>query len=123
MTISPKPNLQLVYVSDIERSRAFYQALFNAEPVFSSPRYVAFSAGGEAIFAIWTGGTTPDVAAPRFSEIGIMLPTNKDVDSLFEEWRKNPAINIVREPYNEVFGRTFLAKDPDGHIIRVSPLD
>lgn len=123
MTISPKPNLQLIYVSDIERSTAFYKTLFNAEPVFSSPRYVAFAAGGEALFAIWTGGRTPDIAAPRFSEIGIMLPSNEEVDRLFEEWQKNPDIKIVQEPHTEVFGRTFLVADPDGHIIRVCLLD
>lgn len=59
MPVSPKPNLQLVYVSDIERSTAFYKTIFKSEPVFSSPRYVAFAAtdSGKALFAIWTGGT------------------------------------------------------------------
>lgn len=123
MALSAKPNLQLVYVSDIERSTTFYKTIFNAEPLFSSPRYVAFSAGGEALFAIWTGGQKPDATAPRFSEIGIMLPSGEDVLGLFEVWRQNPDIKIVREPYSEVFGLTFLAEDPDGHIIRVCPLD
>jgi predicted enzyme related to lactoylglutathione lyase len=118
-----KPNLQLIYVSDIALSMNFYKTLFCSEPVFTSPRYVAFDAGGEAIFAIWTGGTTPDLTIPRFSEIGIMSPSNNDVDNLFEEWQKNPDIKIVQKPYTEVFGRTFLISDPDGHIIRVSPLD
>ena len=123
MTVSPKPNLQLIYVSDIERSTTFYKTLFNSKPMFTSPRYVVFPVDGEAMFALWTGGTKPDVTAPRVSEIGIMLPSNDDVIHLFDEWRKNPDIKIVREPYTEVFGRTFLAEDPDGHIIRVSPLD
>lgn len=122
--ITPKPNLQLIYVSDIKRSTDFYQALFNTEPVFSSPRYVAFSAGaGDALFAIWTGGTKPDANAPRFSEIGIMLPSNEAVENLYQEWKKNPKIHILQEPITEVFGLTFLVKDPDGHIIRVCPLD
>jgi len=123
MTINPKPNLQLIYVSDIKRSTNFYKMLFKAEPVFSSPRYVAFSAGDEALFAIWTGGTTPDVTIPRFSEVGIMLPSNEDVDRLYEEWKQNPTIKVVQEPQIEVFGLTFLVQDPDGHIIRVCPLN
>ncbi|PHM73452.1 VOC family protein [Xenorhabdus kozodoii] len=118
-----KPNLQLIYVSDIERSTAFYSTIFNAEPVFSSPRYVAFSAGKEAIFAIWGGGEQPDNAVPRFSEIGIMLPSCEEVDQLFEQWQQNANIEIQQEPYTDVFGRTFLVKDPDGHMIRVCPLD
>ena len=123
MLIQPKPNLQLIYVSDIKRSTDFYSTLFNCEPVFSSPRYVAFTAGNGALFAIWTGGTTPDSTVPRFSEIGIMLPSNQDVDLLFEKWKTNPNIKIVQEPHTEIFGRTFLVKDPDGHVIRVCPLD
>jgi len=125
MTITPKANLQLVYVSDISRSTAFYKDIFKSAPVFSSPRYVAFAAdaNGEALFAIWTGGDKPDMAAPRFSEIGIMLPSNEEVDRLFNKWRDKAEIIVVREPYDEVFGRTFLVKDPDGHIIRICPRD
>lgn len=121
--IAPKPNLQLVYVTDIKRSSDFYKTLFNAEPVFASPRYVAFSAGGEAVFAIWTGGTAPDLKVPRFSEIGIMLSSNEEVDQLFDKWKKIPHIKVVQEPRMEVFGQTFLVSDPDGHIIRVCRRD
>ena len=123
MTVSTRANLQLVYVSDIERSTAFYKTIFKIEPLFTSPRYVAFSASGEALFAIWTGGEKPEASVPRYSEIGIMLPTNADVDRLYEEWRHNSDIKVVREPYTEVFGRTFLVADPDGHIIRVCMVD
>ena len=72
MTVSRKPNLQLVYVSDIERSTAFYKTLFNAEPVFSSPRYVAFAAGGDALFAIWTGGGNEELNADGGKSIRLL---------------------------------------------------
>ena len=123
--MDPKANLQLIYVSDIERSTIFYKMLFKSEPVFSSPRYVAFDAGGggKTLFAIWTGGKSPDKAASRFSEIGIMLSSDEEVDHLFNEWKKNPEIKIVQELHNDVFGHTFLVEDPDGHIIRVCKVD
>lgn len=121
--VAVSPNLQLVYVSDIERSSAFYKLLFKKNPIFTSPRYVAFSASGAALFAIWSGGDKPELQTPRYSEIGIMLPTGQDVDNLYNEWKMNPNIHVVKEPYTEIFGRTFLIKDPDGHMIRVSPLD
>lgn len=123
MTTSAKPNLQLIYVSDIKLSTDFYKMLFKSEPVFSSPRYVAFSAGEGALFAIWTGGRTPETDVPRFSEVGIMLPSNDAVDRLFEEWKNNSEIKVLQEPCTEIFGRTFLVQDPDGHVIRVCPLD
>ncbi|MCF6807159.1 VOC family protein [Thiotrichales bacterium 19S9-12] len=117
------PNLQLVYVSDIEQSTTFYKKLFNTEPSFSSPRYVTFSASGEALFALWSGGDKPEKSIQRFSEIGIMLPSSHDVDQLFEQWQNDISIDIIQKPSTEVFGRTFLVKDPDGHIIRVCPFD
>jgi hypothetical protein len=30
---------------------------------------------------------------------------------------------VVEEPHDEVFGRTFVVADPDGNLIRVSPID
>lgn len=54
-----------------------------------------------------------------FSEIGIMLPIDQDVDDLYEKLKQNADIDIEQKPQTEVFGRTFLVKDPDGHIIRV----
>ncbi len=50
------PNLQLVYVSNVEYSTAFYKFIFKKEPVFISPRYVAFASSGDALFALWSGG-------------------------------------------------------------------
>lgn len=120
---SPIANLQLVYVSDIDRSRQFYTTLFNTDPIYTGTRYVAFAVNNDTRFAIWANGSNPDVTITRFNEIGIMLPGNHDVDALYEQWKENPAITIIQKPVTEVFGRTFLVKDPDGHIIRVCPKD
>lgn len=59
-------NLQLIYVSDIARSTAFYQQLFAAKPVFTSPQYVAFAGSGDALFALWSGTAPDTAAAPRY---------------------------------------------------------
>ncbi|HDZ8879035.1 VOC family protein [Aeromonas dhakensis] len=116
-------NLQLIYVSDMERSKAFYNYLLNTTPVFETPRYVAYGVDGQALFALWTGGATPQIDTPRYHEIGIMLPSGKDVDELFELWSNKPQVKILQEPQTEIFGRTFLVADPDGHVIRICPLD
>lgn len=118
-------NLQLIYVSDIEASSTYYSQLFCAEPEFISPRYVAFrtSDAEQPLFALWTGGNAPDRDAPRYSEIGMMLPTHQEVHDFYDACTTNSAIDVEQELYEEVFGPTFTIKDPDGHIIRVSPLD
>lgn len=44
------------------------------------------------------------------------------VDETFTRWVAKGA-HIVAEPHDDVFGRTFLVADPDGNLIRVSPVD
>ncbi|QEK38226.1 glyoxalase [Candidatus Cytomitobacter indipagum] len=123
MTISTKPNLQLIYVSDIKRSTAFYEKLFDAKPIVSMENYVAFSAGGDSVFSICIRlEHEPKYDAERFSEIGIMLPSNEDVDRFFEKCKNELNAKVVQEPITECFGRTFLIADPDGHIIRSCPV-
>lgn len=53
----------------------------------------------------------------------MMLPSGDAVDQLFEVWRCKPQLKILQEPWSEIFGRTFLVADPDGHVIRVCLLD
>ncbi|WP_235737685.1 VOC family protein [Nocardioides alcanivorans] len=120
----PRPNLFLTYVTDTERSTAFYGELFEMEPVFTSPRYVAFEVAPGVLFAVWSG--RPDAATPatpRTSEVGLMVPGEASVvDDLFRAW-KAKGVTVVDEPYDEPFGRTFVVADPDGNLIRVSPTD
>ena len=118
-----KPNLQLIYVSVITTSTEYYKKLFNIEPFFVTPRYVAFKIDGDADFAIWSGGDVPDKNAPRYSEIGINLNSDDEVVAFYNELKGTDDIHIEKELYTEVFGKTFLVKDPDGHIIRVSSKD
>ncbi|MGV0409540.1 VOC family protein [Corynebacterium resistens] len=115
------PNLFLVYVSDAGKATEFYSSLFGMTPVFTSPRYVAFEVAPNVLFAVWTGAEQPVSAEiPRCSEVGLMH--DGDIDELFERW-KSAGVRVVSEPYDEVFGRTFVVSDPDGNLVRVSPFD
>ncbi|CAM2881531.1 VOC family protein [Cutibacterium acnes] len=118
------PNLFLTYVSDAKRSTAFYSDLFDIESNFTSPRYVAFEVTPGALFAIWTGrngDTTRDT--PRTSEIGLMVPrSSAAVDDAYREGVAK-GVHVIEEPHDDVFGRTFVIANPDGNLIRVSPVD
>tara|TARA_B100001094_G_C18195716_1_gene810747 strand:- start:9309 stop:9695 length:387 start_codon:yes stop_codon:yes gene_type:complete len=121
-----RPNLQLIYVSNIEKSTLFYKNIFNLEPTLVTPRYVAFSVmptNDEVTFALWTGADFPDRESARFSEIGIMLRNDKEVEKLYQSWSTRSEIHFEQEIYADVFGLTFLIRDPDGHIIRVCSVD
>ena len=120
----PTPNLFLTYVSDAETSTAFYSDLFDMQPSFISPRYVAFEISKDVLFAVWTGHNTHmEKQAPRTSEIGLMLdgPATR-INETYRLW-KSKGVQIVQPPYDDVFGRTFVVADPDGNLIRVSPVD
>ncbi|GAB2450977.1 VOC family protein [Xylanimonas ulmi] len=120
----PTPNLFLTCVRDAEAATAFYSSLFEVEPTFTSPRYVAFDVAPGVAFALWTGRSEHAVAStPRTSEVGLMVPGPASaVDEIFTRWVAQGA-QVVQEPYDDVFGRTFVVADPDGNLIRVSPTD
>lgn len=118
------PNLFLIYVQDAERAAAFYSDLFEIQPSFTSPRYVAFEVAPGVLFAVWTGQPEHAVpATPRTSEVGLMVPGSAAaVDDLYDRWAAK-GVSVVEEPHDDVFGRTFIISDPDGNLVRVSPLD
>jgi conserved hypothetical protein len=76
------------------------------------------------LFAIWTGrkgDTTRDT--PRTSEIGLMVPrSSAAVDDAYREGVAK-GVHVIEEPHDDVFGRTFVIANPDGNLIRVSPVD
>ncbi len=118
------PNLFLLYVSDAAASTAFYSDLFEIEPVFTSPRYIAFPVAPGVLFAIWTGRSEhAHPGTPRTSEVGLMVSDDEGgVDGVFERWNVK-GVTVREEPHDDVFGRTFVIADPDGNLIRVSPQD
>ena len=76
------------------------------------------------LFAVWTGraeNATP--RTPRTSEVGLMLPGGpSEIDALHARWAAK-GVTVVHAPHDDVFGRTFVVSDPDGNLIRVSPVD
>ncbi|WP_247048245.1 VOC family protein [Arthrobacter rhizosphaerae] len=120
----PAPNLFLIYVSDAEAATAFYSDLFEIEPNFSSPRYVAFEVAPGILFALWTGRNEHAIpSTPRTFEVGLMIPGSASaVDALYGRWVAK-GVQVAEEPHDDVFGRTFVITDPDGNLIRVSPVD
>ncbi|KQU06769.1 glyoxalase [Rhodococcus sp. Leaf7] len=120
----PAPNLFLIGVRDAEAATSFYSDLFDIEPAFTSPRYVAFQVAPGVLFALWTGygdHMVPDT--PRTTEVGLMVPGSASaVDEVFANW-VSKGVRVVEKPHDAVFGRTFVVSDPDGNLVRVSPVD
>lgn len=118
------PNAYYLYVTDIKRSTSFYESLFEIEPIFTSPRYVAYEIGSGVTFALWSGKSdSVEQNPPRTSELGMnMTIAASELDALYERWIDKGA-TTVEPPHDDVFGRTFVVADPDGNLIRVAPVD
>lgn len=112
----------IVYVSDIEASVAFYSDLLGLDTDFVSPRYVTFALGTGVSLALWTGSSAAlEGARARTTEVCLNVPAG-EVAATFEQW-KGKGVTVLREPYEEVFGTTFVVADPDDNLIRVAPID
>lgn len=118
------PNLFIVYVTDVAASTAFYSQLFEMTPRFTSPRFVEFEVATGVGLALWSGQTesvTSDTG--RAGEVCLNLPGGPDeIGQQYQRWC-DLGVTIVQEPHDDVFGRTFVAQDPDGNLLRVAPVD
>lgn len=109
----------LLYVDDVTKSVAFYEKLLSRLPHEVFPTFASFRLNDGMLLGLWSISTaTPDVTPPGGCELGLVVASAADVEHTFETWRQQ-GVTILQEPADLVFGRTFLAADPDGHRIRV----
>jgi hypothetical protein len=94
------------------------------QPIVRTPRYVAFDLGNRITFAVRNPDADRVATNPaRISEITLQLPrTDSSVDDCYQAWQAK-GVNVVEEPHDDVFGRTFAIADPDGNLIRVCVFD
>lgn len=118
------PVVSILYVGDAPAAARFYGELLGKEPEFESPRYITFSLAEGVSLAVWSGhDTEPDAKLPRTGEFCLLLEGGPEaIEDTCRDWRER-GVEILRPPYDEVFGRTFVAADPDGNLIRVAPQD
>ncbi|GAA4008002.1 hypothetical protein GCM10022384_62380 [Streptomyces marokkonensis] len=90
----------------------------------TTPRYVPFEVAPGVLFALWSGrADRVSPSTPRTSEVGLMVPgSSAAIDDIHAAWTAK-GVTVVEPPHDEVFGRTFVVADPDGNLIRVSPVD
>lgn len=118
------PNLILLYVEDPEKSAAFYTRLLGCEPVAAFPTYIAYALENGLTFSLWSTKAANFVSAGsgHRMEIAFMVKDDAEVERLHAAWRK-AGVPIEQELMTAVFGRTFVALDPDGHRLRVCTPD
>lgn len=120
----PSPNLVLLYVADPQRSAVFYERLFGVAPEAVFTTYAAFTFGNGLGIGLWSTSARDFVSggSGHRSELAFMVAGDAEVDRLHEAWTAL-GVEIEQSPMDAVFGRTFVALDPDGHRLRVCTPD
>lgn len=118
------PNLILLYVDDPAVSAAFYENLLGHPPIAAFPSYVAFAFENGLYLGLWSTKAANFVSSGtgHRSELAFMVPDDDAVEERYKTWRA-AGVSIEQEPMTAVFGRTFVALDPDGHRLRVCTPD
>ena len=112
--------LLMLLVSDVPRCKAFYTEYLGLEVVtqFSSDEFVMLRSQ--------TGGTSIALQDASKETYGVPLAHGgiipgfavDDADAVYQQW-KSKSVEIVGEVIDMGAGRSFTAKDPEGHYIQV----
>ena len=118
------PNLMILYVENAPASGRFYETIFGTAPQVLSPGFVSFQFGNGLGLGLWSTSSPEFVSGGtgHRGEIAIVVDDEAEIERLHDEWRA-AGVTIEQAPFTAVFGRTFVALDPDGHRIRVCPPD
>lgn len=90
-----------------------------ASPAAAFPTYSAFELAHGLTLGPWSTKAADFVSSGTChrSEIAFMLTDDASVERRFDEWT-SMCVTIEQAPFTAVFGRTFVALDPDGHRLR-----
>jgi predicted enzyme related to lactoylglutathione lyase len=115
--LDPSVAFSIQFVRSPLESAAFYQRLFDVEPVEASPTFAMMPLPNGVMLGLWSSATAePTVTAtPGGSELCFVAP---DVDAVHADWCAR-GVDVLQSPTEMDFGRTFVAVDPDGHRLRV----
>ena len=104
-------------VSDLERSKKFYEDVLGLDKKYEYSSYVGFECGGVEI-GLRPKGTVDigkDAASIQFL-----------VDNLDEEYRRlvKKGVKFIREPHEEPWGgKQASLRDPDGNLLEITEIN
>lgn len=113
-------NTLLLHVADVATSLRFYTAVLDRQPVDAGERFAIFALPSGLGLGLWqVNDVQPaSVAAGGAAELGFKLEDDAAVDRCHADWVARGA-DIILPPTTLDFGRSFVARDPDGHRLRV----
>lgn len=118
------PDLLILYVEDINRSKAFYQSLLAVPAIEASNSFMMFKLDSGLRFGLWSKYEVLPKADvnPGSMEVAILVPDLETLYRMQDDWRLQN-IPILQEITKLDFGMTFVGLDPDGHRLRAYVFD
>jgi catechol 2,3-dioxygenase-like lactoylglutathione lyase family enzyme len=114
-----EPDQIVLYVNDIDTSRAFYSTLLGIDATQSSPNFTFFSLKNGWTLALFKNDAPGSDPSPVGGfELVFELPNREAVDKAAAEW-KAQGVSFAMEPTELPFGYAFIGLDPDGTRLRV----
>ncbi|HEY7124948.1 MAG TPA: VOC family protein [Ktedonobacterales bacterium] len=111
-----------IIVKDVAEATAFYRDTLGFTLEGAAPTMAQFETGGGAILGI----QLPDFPQVRGQESEQPFEPAfivEDVDATYATWKAR-GVEMLEEPNERPFGRTFIFRAPQGHIFRVfKPID
>lgn len=114
-----EPNFTTLFVSDIQKSAAFYNELLDVKPVGEESTYVMYAWPSGFRFGLWSKADVKPAATSDVmgGEISVTLPDFGAVDTQAAAL-KDKGHTFLQDVTDMEFGRTFVVADPDGNRVR-----
>lgn len=115
-----KPDYIVIYVSDMERSTAFYRDILGLPLRFTTPGWTEFDLGGIKLALHRSGaGTAPEQVGRPPAGIAHLAFVVQDIQAVYEDLRAR-GVSFSMAPERQVTGNTLaVLHDPDGFGITI----
>jgi predicted enzyme related to lactoylglutathione lyase len=112
------PDFVAIQVRDLERSAAFYELELGLRRRSDSPPGVIAFDTSPIPFAVREPLPGTDLDAGPVG-LGVSLSLHADDAQAVHDHLKGHGVNILADPFETSFGKTFLFQDPDGYAVAV----
>ena len=115
----------ILFVADLQRSRAFYHGVLGLEVQFEDADSVGFKIEGMAFIVLQVDRARVQLqgeptATPRAAATAFLTTFTDDADALHADLVRR-GIGFFQEPADQPWGmRTAYFKDPDGHVWEIA---